>query len=109
GIRDFHVTGVQTCALPASASPTGTDTTLRSPRNTIAGENSDFSAKNASGRIDGDTEGRPDAPVVPGDHEVPAGAISRAKHSRASRRGWRTAMRSTASRATRSAGFACGP
>src|SRR5690606_35876615 len=36
GIRDFHVTGVQTCALPISSS-TGTSATLEVATTTLAG------------------------------------------------------------------------
>ena len=53
----------------------------------------------ASGKMRGDGEGRPpEAPVVPGAQEVPAGAISRANNSRASRCLWDTEMRTMTSR-----------
>ena len=53
-----------------------------------------------SGLISGDTAGRPPpGPVVPGDHEVPAGAISRANISSARRSAWSATTRIITSRA----------
>ena len=62
----------------------------------------------ASGRISGETLGRPPpGPVVPGDQEVPAGAISRAKISSAPRSAWSATTRIITSRAAPAR--LCGP
>ncbi len=49
----------------------------------------------------------PEGMVVPGDHDVPAGAISRANISSACLDGWSTTTRTIASRLARVR--ACGP
>ena len=67
-----------------------------------------LSMKNASGPISGDGLGRPSpGPVVPGAHEVPAGAISRANSSSARLSGWSATTRNSTSRASRAR--LCGP
>ncbi|MCY1227006.1 hypothetical protein D9M72_392620 [compost metagenome] len=86
----------------------GTSTACPSTR--TCGLTRALSSRNAYCRIDGDTEARPPpAPVVPGAHEVPAGATSRANSSSASLRGCVTASRSTASRICCACVCACGP
>src|SRR5665647_1594149 len=68
----------------------------------------DLSSRKKQGLTAGATLGRPPPmPVVPGDQDVPAGAISREKISSAWRLPCATARRSTASRV--SAVRACGP
>src|SRR5262245_17773286 len=58
---------------------------LRPPSDTLTGTRA-LSSRNENGLISGDGDGRPaDGPVVPGDHDVPDGAISRANISRARR------------------------
>lgn len=59
-----------------------------------------LSTRNANGRMWGDIPGRPEPTglVVPGAHEVPAGAISRAKISRACFTGCVTETRTMTSR-----------
>ena len=58
-----------------------------------------LSSKSERGLISGEGDGRPPAGiVVPGDHEVPDGAISRAKMSSAFFIGWSTTTRTIASR-----------
>ncbi len=74
-------------------------TALRCPSTTTPTGTRRLSSRNEKGLIKGDGDGRPPAGiVVPGDHDVPDGAISRAKISSAFFIGWSTTMRTIASR-----------
>ena len=68
-----------------AAAPCGSVTAnVVSPSVTV-GVTCSFAMSQANCRSTGDTDGRPPAPVVPGDHEVPAGANSRLNISSARR------------------------
>jgi len=79
--------GPSVCDETGTAPPNlGIGTTSRTPFETKATGASRLSSRNENGLTSGETPGRPPpGPVVPGDHDVPAGAISRAKISSARR------------------------
>jgi len=86
----------------------GTSTATGRPSTTTRTDSAFFGSVNANCLISGDADGRAKpGPVVPGDQEVPAGAISRAKMSSARLSGWFTAIRISTSRAFEVR--ACGP
>ena len=81
---------------------------IRTPSNSNHTATEDLSSRNEKGLMSGDGDGRPPAGmVVPGDHDVPAGAISRANISSACLTGWSTTIRTITSRAA--AARECGP
>ena len=102
-LRGRHAAPARPEVAAAAASPV-----TSSRASVTVGVTCSFDMRKASGRTSGDTDGRPPpAPVVPGDHEVPAGAISRrTARARAGRHGRR--RRASSLRASARA-RACGP